>query len=173
MYPYAYHLNECFPKDLSGLWCQLKWKHWGWVAIPPYQLLTASHRQSLEALSDDNLHGCKSSDRKHPRKLRKYQGVPVKSFMEAAACGKGKKPRMRQKHRERERRGRSQREAEVGGRELALTWPALAIGLLSRWIVESLRSPIVAQISDNDLCLAMIAGDRYWQARWPVSVMCQ
>lgn len=45
----------------------------------------------MEALSDDNLHGCKSSDRKHPRKLRKYQGVPVKSFMEAAACGKGKK----------------------------------------------------------------------------------
>lgn len=77
----------------------------------------------MEALSDDNLHGCKSSDRKHPRKLRKYQGVPVKSFMEAAACGKGKKNRMRQKHRERERerRGRSQREAEVGGRALALT----------------------------------------------------
>lgn len=25
--------------------------------------------------------------------------------------------------------------------------------------------PIVAQISDNDLCLAMIVGDRYWQAR--------
>lgn len=23
--------------------------------------------------------------------------------------------------------------------------------------------PIVAQISDNDLCLAMIVGDRYWQ----------
>lgn len=45
----------------------------------------------MEALSEDNLHGCKSSDRKHPRKLRKYQGVPVKSFMEAAACGKGKK----------------------------------------------------------------------------------
>lgn len=64
----------------------------------------------MEALSDDNLHGCKSSDRKHPRKLRKYQGVPVKSFMEAAACGKGKKNRMRQKHREREREEEEVRE---------------------------------------------------------------
>lgn len=64
----------------------------------------------MEALSDDNLHGCKSSDRKHPRKLRKYQGVPVKSFMEAGkGKKKGKKTRMRQKRREREKRKKSER----------------------------------------------------------------
>lgn len=50
-----------------------------------------SHRQSSEALSADNLHGCKSSDRKHPPKLRKYQGVLVNSFIEAAARVKEKK----------------------------------------------------------------------------------
>lgn len=70
----------------------------------------------MEALSDDNLHGCKSSDRKHPRKLRKYQGVPVKSFMEAAACGKGKKNRMRQKRREREEEEVRERLRLEGGR---------------------------------------------------------
>lgn len=45
-----------------------------------------------------------------------------------------------------------------------------ALTCLSYRPVEPVKSrvpevPIEAQISDNDLCLAMIVGDRYWQAR--------
>lgn len=33
--------------------------------------------------------------------------------------------------------------------------------------------PIVAEISDNDLCLAMIVKDRYWHVCCPESMRCQ
>lgn len=65
------------------------------------------HRQSLEALSTDNLHGGKSTDRKHPQKLN-IEGVPGNLFIKAAArVERRKKKMMRQKQmgEDRERMG--------------------------------------------------------------------
>ncbi len=128
------------------------------------------HRQSSEALSADNLHGCKSTGKKHPQKLRKYRGVPVNSSIEATARAL-RKTRWWGRHRERQT-GKTERgwDGRVG--------VCTDLTCLGYRPVEPVNSavpevPIVAQISDNDLCLAMIVGDRYWQARWPVSVRCQ
>ena len=123
------------------------------------------HRQSSEALGADNLHGCKSTDRKHPRKLPKYQGAPVNSFIEAAARA------------ERKTKVRRQAERGRGGRLQGGGW-ILDLTCLGDGPVEPVNSgvpevPLVAHISDNDLCLAMMVGDRYWQTHWPVSVSCQ
>lgn len=78
------------------------------------------HRQSSEALSADNLHGCKSADRKHPQKPRKYRGVPVNPFIGATACVK-RETRWWDRS-----RGRRWREVEVGGRGGGLHWPDLS-----------------------------------------------
>lgn len=123
------------------------------------------HRQSSEALSADNLHGCKSTDRKHPQKRKKYRGVPVNSFIEATA-----RLREKQEDETEAERQRGKMERGWGGRAEV----CIDLTCLSHRPVEPVNStvpevPIVAQISDNDLCVAMIVGDRYWQAGRPVS----
>lgn len=71
---------------------------------------------------------------------------------------------MRQKQREAEEEDRER--FELGGERGG--GGCIDLTCLGYRPVEPVNSgvpevPIVAQISDNDLCLAMIVGDRYWQ----------
>lgn len=87
------------------------------------------HRQSLEALSTDNLHGGKSTDREHPQKLN-IEGVPGNLFVKAAARVEREK---KERWWDRSRWGKTEKGWFGRAGWFAVTWPVSVIGLLSQW----------------------------------------